>query len=157
MAVVRQNLTVRRSWQENRDCRMTAHRILAEQKRLPAPCRLRAAWCLLCPARNSQLGGREAEHFEFTVDARSTPSGILCEHLENEVAFCRLIRFLPSRVLRRESQAQYRRKPERCHRTTVLGVTTALFRFEDRQLVGAEPSFPASSRGGSTTGGRTTL
>jgi len=35
-----------------------------------------------------------------------------------------LIRFLPSRALWRDSQVQYKRKPARCQRTTVSGVTT---------------------------------
>jgi len=56
------------------------------QKRPPAPSRFWVAWCLPHPARDGSLGDLQAEHCEFPVDAGSMPSGVLREHLENEVA-----------------------------------------------------------------------
>ena len=53
------------------------------QKRTPTLCRFRISGCTAHPAGDRPLRYVEAEHEEFAVDARSTPSGIFNDHLKD--------------------------------------------------------------------------
>jgi hypothetical protein len=75
------------------------------------------------PARNRSLGENKTEHEEFPMDAGCSPSRILSNHPEDQ--FPNFLRRRSSSDLRPglEISRQYKRKPTRCHRTTVSGVT----------------------------------
>jgi len=59
--------------------------VIAE-KGSPSSCRLRAPRCSPHPPQNSTLREIKAEHFQFTMNARCAPSGVLGNHPKDEFA-----------------------------------------------------------------------
>jgi hypothetical protein len=60
--------------------------LVVAKKGKPAPARPRIFRHSLHPAGNRSFGNIETEHEKFTVDARSSPGGILNDHLEDQIA-----------------------------------------------------------------------
>src|SRR5579859_2925576 len=56
------------------------------QKGRPSLGRLRTSRRSPHPAQNGSLGKIEAKHFQFAVDARRAPCGVLCYHAEDQFA-----------------------------------------------------------------------
>jgi len=56
------------------------------QERRPPSCRLWIAGCLSHPAQHGLLRNIEAEHLQFTVDARRAPCGVVGDHTEDQLA-----------------------------------------------------------------------
>jgi len=56
------------------------------EKRRPSPCRLRGPRSFPHPAQHGSLRDVEAQHFEFTMNARRAPGRVLCDHAKDEFA-----------------------------------------------------------------------
>ena len=68
----------------------------------------------------------------------SSPGRIVCHHLEDEIPIFWDSCFLPTRSFTLEIRLQYLRKPARCQRTTVSGVTMMRELFQADQNRRAE-------------------
>src|SRR5882724_2303727 len=55
------------------------------KKTEPTPCGLRISWRLPHPARDRSLRHIQSKHHQFAVNARSTPSRILRDHVKDQV------------------------------------------------------------------------
>src|SRR5512133_220719 len=66
----------------------------------------------------------EAQLQQLAVNTGCSPRWVLGSHSKISARISLLTGFRPTTCLARESPLQYRRKPARCHSTTVRGVTT---------------------------------
>ena len=59
---------------------------MVAQERRPAFCRLGIARRFSHPAQHGSLGNIEAQHLQFTMNARRAPSGVLNHHADDQFA-----------------------------------------------------------------------
>jgi len=114
------------------------HFAMIAKKGLPVPGK---SWILgrsLHPAGDASLGYIEAQQEELAVNPGSSPGRIVGHHLEDEIPDLRDSFFLPTRSFTLEIRLQYLRKPARCQRTTVSGVTMMRELFQADQNRRAE-------------------
>ena len=84
--------------------------------------------CIAVPTQTRKISGdgplrnMDSQFQQFAMDARCTPSGVFVRHRPDYGPNIADVVGLPA-VLLRERKRQYRRKPCRCHPTTVSGLT----------------------------------
>jgi hypothetical protein len=77
----------------------------------------------LHPAGDRSFRDSETKHQKLAMNARRAPGRILANHLEDQLLHFLGDCLLPLAFLTLEISFQYDRKPARCQRTTVSGVT----------------------------------
>jgi len=100
----------------------------------PSLCRIEVARRFAHPPQDSSLREVEAEHLQFTMNARRAPGGVLCDHAVDEIASLIRRHFLPAGFRWREIQRQYNLNPARCQPTTVSGWTMRSACFHPDQI-----------------------
>src|ERR1700739_5084556 len=78
----------------------------------------------LHPTGDGSLGKIKAEHEEFPMDPRCSPGWVLGNIWKINSRISLGVCFLPTCLRILEISLQYIRKPSRCQRATVSGVTT---------------------------------
>jgi hypothetical protein len=107
------------------------------QEREPAFGRLRISWRLAHAAGDRSFGNINAEHEKLSVDARRSHVEFSATILKISSRTALRSLFLPAGFRTFEISLQYRRKPSRCHPTTVSGMTTISAFFHSDQSRGA--------------------
>ena len=99
----------------------------------PALGRVRISRCSFHPTRDGSLGNVKAEHEEFPMYPRCSPGWVVSNHPKDQLANLPRRRSSPNLPRTLEISLQYIRKPVRCQRTTVSGVTMMRDSFQADQ------------------------
>jgi hypothetical protein len=103
------------------------------EKRIPSISLAGILWCPLNPTGNSAFRNIESELCSSPWTRGAPQVGFSATMRKMSSRSSLLIRFRPVRIRCRESQDQYSRKPARCQRTTVSGLTRISDRFQPVQ------------------------
>ena len=126
------------------------HFLMVAQKGQPSFTWLRVPWRSFHPAGDRPFRNVKPEHQQFPMDAWRSPSGVFRNHAEDQPRSSFGVGLRPTGHRIREISLQYMRKPARCQRTTVSGVTmmTACFHRDHNRLTATQKSLSNRLRAG---------